>query len=293
MFEGLAIQSNVPLAPFTTFKIGGPAKYLLRAKTVQEIEQALTEAKKNNLSVFILGGGSNVLIHDQGFDGLVIKIEIGGVEITDNFVKAGAGLPFSAVIRMAVAKQLAGLEFATGVPASVGGAVWANLGCRGSEISKVLESCTALNHQGEIKTFNNVDCQYSYRDSIFKHEPWIILDATFKLLSGDAAMLRRLMVELSNLKKKEQNVGADTAGCTFRNPPDAPKTAAQYIDELGLKGYRIGDAMVSTTHANFILNVGHATADHVVQLVSYIKQQVRDRSGIQLMEEIEYVGFDI
>ena len=104
-------------------------------------------------------------------------------------------------------------------------------------------------------------------------------------------MLRRLMVELSNLKKQEQNVGEDTAGCTFRNPPDAPKTAAQYIDELGLKGYRIGDAMVSTTHANFILNVGHATADQVVQLVSYIKQQVRDKAGVQLMEEIEYIGF--
>lgn len=291
MFENLPIQSNIPLAPFTTFKIGGPAKYFVRAKRIAEILKATEDAEKNNIPIYILGGGSNVLIHDQGFDGLVIKMEIGGVELTDNLVKAGAGLPLSSVIRTAVGKGLAGLEFATGVPASVGGAVWANLGCRGAEISQVVTAVTVCDRQGKIQTLTAKQCQFKYRDSIFKHEPLIILDATFKLLSGEAAMLRKLMVELSNLKKKEQNVGEDTAGCTFRNPPDSSKSAAQLIDELGLKGFRIGDAMVSTTHANFILNVGHATADQVVQLVSYVKQQVRDKAGVQLIEEIEYVGF--
>lgn len=291
MFEGLAVQENVILAPFTTFKIGGPAKYFLKAKGIAEIQSALKDAEKNNIPVFILGGGSNLLVNDKGFDGLVIKVEIAGVEISDNLVKAGAGLPLSAVIRMAVGNGLAGLEFATGVPASVGGAVWANLGCRGSEISNVLKECTAMDTSGNIKVFSKADCQYKYRESIFKHERWVVLDATFELLSGEAAMLRRLMVELSTLKKKEQNVGEDTAGCTFRNPAGADYSAAYYIDTLGLKGYRIGDAMVSNTHANFILNVGQATADQVVQLVSYIKQQVRDKEGIQLMEEIEYVGF--
>ena len=291
MFQDLAVSEQVALAPFTTFKIGGPAHYFLRAKTIAEMQTALVEAEKNHLPVFILGGGSNVLINDKGFNGLVVKVEIAGVEVTDNLVKAGAGLPLSAVIRAAVGKGLASLEFATGVPASVGGAVWANLGCRGSEIAQVLAECTVTDHQGNMKTYSKEQCQFGYRDSVFKHQPLVVVDATFKLLSGDAAMLRRLMVELANLKKTEQNVGEDTAGCTFRNPEGAPKSAAQYIDELGLKGYRIGDAMVSTTHANFILNVGQATADQVVQLVSYIKQQVRDKSGIQLMEEIEYVGF--
>ncbi len=290
MFAGLAIQENIPLAPFTTFKIGGPAKYLLRAKSIQEIEQALAEAKQHDIPVFILGGGSNVLVNDKGFDGLVIKIELSGVEVSGNVVKASAGMPLSAVIRAAVGKGLAGLEFATGVPASVGGAVWANLGCRGSEIAHLLKQCTVLTSHGEIKTFSKADCQFGYRESVFKHERHVILDATFELLDGNAAMLRRLMVELSTLKKKEQNVGEDTAGCTFRNPP-GDYSAAYYIDTLGLKGYRIGDAMVSNTHANFILNVGQATADQVVQLVSYLKQQVRDKMGVQLMEEIEYIGF--
>ena len=282
-------EQNVTLAPFTTFKIGGPAKYFFRAKTIDELIQALN--KNAGQPLCILGGGSNVLVNDKGFDGLVIKVEIGGISIKENAVTAGAGLPLSAVIRAAVGKGLAGLEFATGVPASVGGAIWANLGCRGSDISKVLTECTVTDRQGQITMLSNTQCQFSYRNSIFKREPLIVLDATFQLQPSDPTTLRKTMIELSNLKKQEQNVGEDTAGCTFRNPPDSSKSAAQLIDELGLKGYRIGDAMVSPTHANFILNVGQATADQVVQLISYVKQQVRDKAGVQLMEEIEYVGF--
>ncbi|EKD79499.1 MAG: hypothetical protein ACD_41C00054G0006 [uncultured bacterium] len=282
-------EQNVTLAPFTTFKIGGPAKYFFRAKTIDELIQALN--KNAGQPLCILGGGSNVLVNDKGFDGLVIKVEIGGIAIKENAVTAGAGLPLSAVIRAAVGKGLAGLEFATGVPASVGGAIWANLGCRGSDISKVLTECTVTDRQGQITMLSNTQCQFSYRNSIFKREPLIVLDATFQLQPSDPTTLRKTMIELSNLKKQEQNVGEDTAGCTFRNPPDSSKSAAQLIDELGLKGYRIGDAMVSPTHANFILNVGQATADQVVQLISYVKQQVRDKAGVQLMEEIEYVGF--
>ncbi|EKD76704.1 MAG: hypothetical protein ACD_43C00017G0004 [uncultured bacterium] len=291
MFKDLAIATNVSLAPFTTFKIGGPAKYFLRAKTIETVQSALQQAQAQSIPIYILGGGSNVLVSDKGFAGLVIKVEIGEVEIKDNFVSAGAGLPLSSVIRAAASKGLAGLEFATGVPASVGGAVWGNLGCRGSEISKVLAECTITDRLGHIQTFSNAQCQYQYRDSIFKHQPLIILDATFKLLVGEAAMLRRLMVELSNLKKQEQNIGEDTAGCTFRNPSGTTKTAAQCIDELGLKGFNIGGAKISEKHANFIINTGGATADQVVQLISYTKQQVRDKLGVQLMEEIEYVGF--
>lgn len=291
MFEGLAVQEQVVLAPFTTFKIGGPAKFFYRAKSIAEVLSALKEAETNKIPAFILGGGSNVLISDKGYDGLVIKVEIGGLEVNDHSVKAGAGLPLSAVIRTAVGQGLAGLEFATGVPASVGGAVWANLGCRGAEISKVVQHCTVADRQGKVTTYTNKQCQFKYRDSIFKHEPLIVLEAIFQLQSSNPTVLRKRMIELSTLKKEEQNVGEETAGCTFRNPPGAPKTAAQYIDELGLKGYRIGDVMVSTTHANFVLNVGQATADQVVQLISYVKQQVRNKAGVQLMEEIEYVGF--
>ncbi len=295
MFEQLGVQTNIPLAPFTTFKIGGPAEYLLRAKSIEAIQAAVQVAKANQLPVTVLGGGSNVLVHDHGVKGLVIKNELAGITVEGDMLTAGAGLPLSAVIRSAIGKGLAGLEFATGVPASVGGAIWANLGCRGSEMSQVVHSVTVLDADGTVKMLSNAECQYGYRDSAFKRSPMIILQAVFKLNSGDPTALRQRMMELTKLKKEEQNVGEDTAGCTFRNPAPtsngAPKAASQYIDELGLKGYRIGDAMVSTTHANFILNVGKATADQVVQLVSYIKQQVRDKAGVQLQEEIEYIGF--
>ncbi|MBI2415745.1 MAG: UDP-N-acetylmuramate dehydrogenase [Candidatus Kerfeldbacteria bacterium] len=289
MFEGLPIEQQVPLAPFTTFKIGGPAKYFLRAKTLAELLQALTMAQSSNMAVYILGGGSNVLVHDRGFDGLVIKMELHDISITTTRLTAGAGVLLNTAIRLAVNAGLAGLEFATGVPASVGGAVWANLGCRGSDISQIVESVVACDRQGNQKIFTRADCQFQYRDSMFKHQPWIILQASFQLHFGDNTALRQRMVALTKLKKNEQNVGEDTAGCAFRNPINS--TASQLIDQLGLKGFQIGGAKVSERHANFIINTGQATADQVVQLISYIKQQVRDQLGVQLQEEIEYVGF--
>lgn len=295
MFEGLAVEHNVVLAPFTTFKIGGPAQYFLRAKTVAEVLQALRVANEHAIPVFVLGGGSDILVHDNGFQGLVIKIEINEIHIDGTYVTAGAGALINAVIGQAVRAGLGGLEFATGVPATVGGAVWANLGSRGSDMSQVVQTVHCIDKDGTMVTLHSRDCQFGYRESIFKHKPYIILDVIFQLVPGDKDALRKRMVELSKLKKTEQNVGEDTAGCAFRNPTsdtagDTP-TAAQCIDQLGLKGFSIGGAQVSTQHANFIINTGGATADDVVQLISYIKQQVRDTLGIQLMEEVEYVGF--
>lgn len=290
MFEGLAVEQNVSLAPFTTFKIGGPAKFFLRAKSVRDVLQGMHMAKESAIPVFILGGGSDILIHDQGFKGLVIKMEMNEIHIDGTYLTAGAGTLLNAAIAQAVRAGLGGLEFATGVPASVGGAVWANLGSRGSDIGSVVQSVHCIDAAGTLLTLNNKDCKFSYRDSIFKHATYTILDVIFDLQLGDKTELRKRMVELSKLKKAEQNVGEDTAGCAFRNP-EGTTTAAQAIDQLGLKGYRIGGAQVSTQHANFIINTGGATADEVVQLISYIKQQVRDKLGIQLMEEVEYIGF--
>lgn len=292
MFEALNVETNVPLAAFTTLKIGGPAKYFLRAKKKSDVLAGLSEARQNNLPVFILGGGSDILVHDLGFPGLVIKMENNQIDITGTMLTAGSGTLLNAAINFAVRSGLAGLEFATGVPATVGGAVWANLGTRNSDISTVIARVHFLDENLEEQTFSAKECQFGYRDSIFKHKRFTIIEVDFALTPGDKDSLRSQMVELSKLKKIEQNVGEDTAGCAFRNPPDSNKTAAQHIDELGLKGYKIGGAQISNQHANFIVNTGEATADNVVQLISYIKQQVRDKHGIQLMEEIEYTGFN-
>lgn len=289
MFNSLAITEHVPLAPFTTFKIGGPARYFLKVKTKAELVTALVEANQAKLPVFILGGGSDVLVHDKGFNGLVIKMELNQLKLEHGQLYAEAGVLINGAIRYCIQQDYSGLEFATGVPATIGGAVWANLGCRGSEMSRVVDSVTVCDRAGNETVFMNDECQFGYRDSRFKHEPWIILSAVFNLTTGNKLALRKTMLELTHLKQVEQDVGEACAGCAFRNP--LPHKAAQLIDELGLKGYQIGGAKVSEKHANFILNTGTATADDVVQLISYIKQQVRDKRGIQLMEEVDYVGF--
>ncbi len=291
MFKSITVENNIPLAKFTTFKIGGPAKYFFRAKSKSDFISALTEAKELNIPVFVLGGGSNILVHDNGFDGLVVKSEMNQVSFKDNAVTAEAGALLNGVISKAVSNSLAGLEFAIGVPASVGGAVWANLGCRGSEISNVVETVKILDDALNEKQLSKEECDFKYRDSIFKHQPWHVLEVAFKLQPGNKDELRKVLVDLTKLKKSEQNVGEETAGCSFMNPTNSEKSAGQLIDELDLKGFQIGGAKVSERHANFIINTGNATADDVVQLISVIKQKVRDNLGVQLMEEIEYVGF--
>jgi UDP-N-acetylmuramate dehydrogenase len=289
------IQEHVPLAPYTTFKIGGPARYFVVSRTVAEVQAALTAATADGLPWFILGGGSDVLVADTGFRGLAIKLELRDVSIDEAAaqVRAGAGLRLSQLITQTLNRELVGLEFAIGVPASVGGAVWANLGARGSEIKDLFVEATVLTAAGEQRTLSNADCQFGYRDSIFKHQRFVVLDALFQLRRGERASIQQSVAELSRLRKTTQDLSAQTAGCVFRNPKDQTDVpAAKLIDDLDLKGKQIGGAKVSEKHANFIVNAGGATASDVVQLISYVKQQVRDKAGVQLMEEIDYIGFD-
>ncbi len=288
------LQENVLLAPYTTFKIGGPAKYFLVAKTADEMVNAVKEAKLAGVDWIVLGGGSDLLVSDAGFNGLVIKSELRDVEMNEEtgVVVAGSGALLSALIPKTMNAGLAGLEYAIGVPATVGGAVWANLGARGSDIAEWLTSVTVLTSDGEKKILSNADCAFTYRDSIFKHQKFVIVEATFQLEKTDKKTTFAKMKELADLRKDTQDVGAQCAGCVFQNPTDQTDVAAaKLIDELGLKGKTIGGAKVSDIHANFIINTGDATADDVVELISYIKQQVRDNNGIQLHEEIEYIGF--
>lgn len=288
------LQENVPLAPYTTFKIGGPAKYFIVVKTKDALVQAIQEAKKANIQWFILGGGSDILVSDNGFDGLCIKMELREVEFDDerNTVRAQAGVRMSALITQCIKRERENLEFAIGVPATVGGAVWANLGARGSEVKNFLREITVLDEEGIEHILTPEECQFAYRESIFKHKKFVIVDALFQLNHGNKERITDIMHKLTNLRKETQDISAKTAGCAFRNPvlqTDVP--AAKLIDDLGLKGKRMGGAQVSDIHANFIVNTGDATAEDVVMLISYIKQQVRDKKGIQLHEEIEYIGY--
>ncbi|MFH1426803.1 MAG: UDP-N-acetylmuramate dehydrogenase [Candidatus Kerfeldbacteria bacterium] len=288
------MQEQIELAPYTTFKIGGPAQYFAVVNTRAELKEALAQARANDIDWFLLGGGSDVLISDDGFKGLAIKLELNAIEFDENLmqVRAEAGVKMGKLITECMQRELTGLEFAIGVPATVGGAVWANLGARGHEIKDVLIEAAAITQNGEERVLSVNDCQFSYRNSIFKKEPHVIVDALFQLQKGNQDEIRVATKELASMRTETQDIGALSAGCAFANPVgQTDKSAGQLIDELDLKGKQMGGAKVSEKHANFIVNTGNATAKDVVMLISYVKQQVRDKKGVQLQEEIEYIGF--
>jgi len=283
------ITSNVSLSKYTSFKIGGPAKYFFIAKNSQGVILSVKAAKKEHIEYFILGSGTNVLISDKGFDGLVIKMENNSIKYAGPLVTAEAGTPLQKLVHDTAQKNLCGLEFLAGIPGTVGGGVAGNVGTPDEWIDKHLTKVDILNINGETESILKPNCDFSYRFSRFKYDNQdIILSATWQLSQGSKSEIQSRIQ--SYIKKRgHQPVGLPCAGSIFKNPPG--EKAWKLIDQLGLRGKRIGGAKVSDQHANFILNDGHATAEDVIILISYIKQQVRDTLGIQLQEEIKYVGF--
>lgn len=287
----MKFERNIPLKDFTTFKIGGPAEYFFQAATEEELIQAFKKAVKEELPIFVLGGGSNILISDKGIKGLVIKCEIKGIEFSNNIVTVGAGANINELIGQAADKGLGGLEFLAGVPSTVGGAIWGNAGSHEEAIGDLVETVKVIDQEEEeieIKELTKADCQFGYRDSLFKHDKLIILAATLKL-KEEEGVKEKIAAQIAK-KNSSQDLKTPSAGCVFKNPV-GNKGAGQIIDEIGLKGYEMGGAKVSTKHANFIVNTGQATAEDVIMLISYIKQQVRDNTGIELQEEVQYIGF--
>lgn len=287
----MKFEKNVDLKEFTTFKIGGPAEYFFRATTEKELVEAIKKAAKEELPLFVLGGGSNILISDKGIKGLVIKCEIKELEFSNNIVTVGAGLNINELIGQASDKGLGGLEFLAGVPSTLGGAIWGNAGSHEEFIGQLVKTVKLLDkseEEPEVKELTRAECQFGYRDSIFKHDDLVILQAVLELKEVEGVK-EKIAAQIAK-KNTSQDLKTPSAGCVFKNPV-GNKGAGQIIDELGLKGYEMGGAKVSTKHANFIVNTGQATAEDVIMLISYIKQQVRDNTGIELQEEIQYIGF--
>jgi UDP-N-acetylmuramate dehydrogenase len=330
------IQKNIPLAPYTTFKIGGPARFFCEAENEEEILEALKLAQKKKLPVFVLGGGSNVLVSDKGFDGLVIKISKfpptgdhpQGDKIQDTKIECGAGCQLSKIVSESVKSGLSGLEWAAGIPGTVGGAVRGNAGAYGGTMGEIVESVKVLEIPNfskarlfpsksralgipQSQAFSSRDCKFSYRDSIFKQNPnFIILSVELKLKKGDKAESEKKIKEILALRKEKQPMEFPSPGSFFKNPVVKNKKLIQQfetdtgqkvrddklpapwlIEEVGLKGKKIGGAMMSEKHANFIVNIGKATADNVMTLAAVVKTRVRNRFGIQLQEEVQVVGF--
>jgi UDP-N-acetylmuramate dehydrogenase len=313
---GENIKENVPLAPYTTYRLGGPARYFFVAKSVEEIKQAAKAAKECNLPIFILGGGSNILISDSGFDGLAIKIENKELSVDGNKIKAGAGVMLGQIVALALQNSLSGLEWAAGIPGTIGGAVRGNAGAFGKSTGDTVSKALALDiSEEEAKTteLTQEQCEFDYRESIFKkNNNFIVLEVELVLELKDKTEVQKQMAE--NIKSRaNSHPKFPSAGCSFKNIIVTPEIkekikainpegeqkikggkigAGWFIDQAGLKGYKIGGAQVSAEHANFVVKTDDtARAEDIVMLISYVKQQVRDKFGVQLQEEVQYVGF--
>ncbi|MDX9855752.1 MAG: UDP-N-acetylmuramate dehydrogenase [Candidatus Moranbacteria bacterium] len=308
----LNIQKNIPLAPYTTFKIGGPAKFFVEAKSESDIADSIDYAKNNNKDFFIFSGGSNLLVSDNGLDGLAIKISNSSIEIKDREVFCGAGTSLSQLAMETAKNNLGGLEWAAGIPGTVGGAIAGNAGAFGGEISdNLIEVKTLSVEEGKLMTFEKKDCDFGYRNSLFKKNSgkFILISAVFDLEAGKREESEKKIGDIIK-KRKEKQPRYPSAGSFFKNPvvnkeeiinkferdtglkiKDDKIPAGWLIEEVGLKGKKIGGAKVSEKHSNFIINTGNATAEDVIILSSLIKAKVRDRFGIQLEEEVKLIGF--
>lgn len=307
---GDKVRENVSLKDFASFKIGGPANYFVEVFNKNELRQALEAARELKCDYYILGGVSNTLISDNGYDGLIIKLSDAPIEISGNMITAFAGVKWPKLVIEAINAGLEGFEFSANIPGSVGGSVRGNAGAYGKSVGdfvKEVEVLVVEDKEISLRKFTKEDCQFDYRESIFKqHQNWVISEVIFELKKSEKSK-EELLKEIKNeaaSRVAKQPLNYPSAGCTFKNVvynDDLVKykdwvsngkiAAGKFIDEAGLKGTQIGGAKVSEEHANFIINFNNATASDVLQLISLIKTKVRDEFGVQLQEEIVYLGF--
>ncbi len=279
-----------PMSKHTTFRIGGPADYLVLPASAREVAAVLVIAREYGMPVTILGNGSNVLVRDKGIRGLVLKFDATMGSITHNgtTVKAGAGASLGDVARYAAGHGLTGLEFAVGIPGSIGGAVFMNAGAYEGEIGCVVAAVTAVTPDGRLQRFGHVDIRFGYRDSIFQHNGCIICEVELALAAGDDATIDEKMTEYTSRREAKQPIEMPSAGSTFKRPPGY--FAGTLIEQAGLKGYKIGGAQVSGKHAGFIVNAGGATAADVLALIKEVQRQVLERFGVKLQPEVRIFG---
>ncbi|MFA6376913.1 MAG: UDP-N-acetylmuramate dehydrogenase [Candidatus Paceibacterota bacterium] len=290
-----AIKLNEVLAEHCTYRIGGPAKCYFCAASEDEVAAGLEVARENNFPFFILGGGSNVLFSDEGFPGLVLKMENNSIEAREEGDKTnlivGAGTPLAALAKFALDHSLAGMEWAAGIPGTVGGAIRGNAGAFHREMGEAVAKVRALRVMPdglESRIFQKSECDFSYRDSIFKRDKnLVVVSAALSLTKGDQAGIKAEMDEYLTKKATTQPLEHPSAGSVFANP--AGFFAGKLIEDCGFKGKIIGGAQVSEKHANFIINRGNATASEVKELISQIKAAAKEKFGVEMKEEIEVI----
>ena len=283
---GVAMLAAEPLAKHTSFRIGGPAEVLICPRSEGELISALTACRAEGIAPRILGGGTNILAPDAGLPGVVISTRgLDTLELTeDGLILSGAGVPLARLAIFAQKNGLTGLEFAHGIPGTVGGGMYMNAGAYGGELVQVAVSARFLTPEGELLTLEGEAMGLGYRRSAFMTMPGVIVSAAFRLQPGDPETILARMRELMERRRASQPLDLPSAGSTFKRPVGG--YAAALIQEAGLKGLRVGDAAVSTKHSGFVVNLGHATSADVLELIAQVQARVKANSGIELEPEV-------
>jgi UDP-N-acetylmuramate dehydrogenase len=286
----VTLERDVPLAPMTTLRVGGPADRFASPETVDELVDLLALAADASAPAFLIGKGSDLVVADAGIRGLVIRVRAGRIGVEGTRVRAEAGTSMTALAKRCAREGLAGFDWAISIPGTFGGAVWANAGAHDGEMAQVLGSVDVFDpRDGRRRTLRPAECGFAYRDSRFKHGPEVVLGGTIELEPGDPAAITVLIDEHQARRRATQPLADQNAGSVFRNPPG--DHAGRLIEAAGLKGHRIGTAQVSTLHANFIVtDRGTGRAADVRAVGDHVRRVVAERFGVDLEYEIEFVG---
>ncbi len=284
------IKKDVPMKMYSSFKTGGNASLMLSPKDEKSLFEAVKKCKENNIRPFILGNGSNILVSDGGIDNVVIHIGKGFDEISlidDTTIRCYAGCSLMKLCRFALENSLSGLEFAYGIPGSVGGAIYMNAGAYGGEMKDVAVSCDYITFDGDKGTYTKDEMQLSYRNSIFNNSDKIIVSVILKLEKGSKTEIENKMNELMGKRKSKQPLEYPSAGSTFKRPEG--HFAGQLIEECGLRGKTIGGAQVSEKHCGFIINKNNASSDDIKDLIEFVRDEVLEQKGVYLETEVKFI----
>ena len=286
------IFKDEPMSKHTSFKIGGNADYFIKITSIEELKDLFKISKKHNIPITLVGNGTNLLVKDGGIRGFVIKIDMNNFKIkrTTKYVEitVESGMTLAALANVALKEEITGLEFLSGIPGTIGGALRMNAGAYGGEMKDIVVKTRYMTYDGKVKTMTLPEHRFEYRNSVFSKMNVIILDTTIRLSKGNKKEIDAKMKEFAASRKEKQPLEYPNAGSTFKRKEGV--ITAQLIDQAGLKGYSVGDAEVSTKHAGFIINKGKATAKDVLDLVEHIKKTIREKNNLDIELEIIVLG---
>lgn len=286
----MQVKEMEPLRAHSTFRIGGPASYYLVPEHAEEVREGIAFANERGLPFLTIGRGSNILFPDEGYDGVVIEIGRGmeRIEVLDDgMIRAEAGAGIGALAAAAAKESLSGLEFASGIPGTLGGAVTMNAGAYGGEIRDCIVSAAVLDADGTVQRLKKDQLDLGYRSSVIQKKGYIVLNAVFQMQEGEKETILQRMREMNESRRQKQPLEYPSAGSTFKRPEG--HFAGKLIEDAGLRGYRIGDAQVSEKHCGFVINRGNATAAQVLELIGHVQEKVFQMSGIKLEPEVKII----